>query len=271
VGPPDEPQTWHHGVVARWWAEFNRDGPEIAYFQRHIQESGQPALDVACGTGRLLIPFLHAGLDVDGCDVSADMLALCRERAEREGLSPTLYHQAMHQLDLPRRYRTIVVCGGFGLGGNRRHDVQALRQFHDLLEPGGLLVLDNEVPYANRRTWRAWTRDGRSKLPEAWPDKGDRRTAEDGTQIDLRARVADLDPLAQRLTFEMRGALWRDGKLVTQDDYTLLLTMYFTDELVLLLEQAGFRDIVLTADYTDDAPSSDTEFVVFAARKPLDA
>ena len=31
TGP--EPQTWHYGVVARWWAEFNTDGPEIDYFR----------------------------------------------------------------------------------------------------------------------------------------------------------------------------------------------------------------------------------------------
>ena len=119
-----EPQTWHHGVVARWWAEFHTEGPEIAYFQAFV-EAGKPALDVACGTGRLLIPYLEAGLDVDGCDISKDMLALCRERAEREGLSPDLYEQAMHELDLPRKYRTIYLCGGFGLGGTeittRRH------------------------------------------------------------------------------------------------------------------------------------------------------
>ena len=95
---------------------FNRDGPEIAYFQRFIEDGGEPALDVACGTGRLLVPWLRAGLDVDGCDVSPDMLALCRERAEGEGLSPQLYAQPMHELQLPRSYRTVVVCGGFGLG-----------------------------------------------------------------------------------------------------------------------------------------------------------
>ena len=52
---------------------------------------------MGCGTGRLLIPYLKAGLDVDGCDISADMIALCRERAEREGLAPTLRVQAMHE------------------------------------------------------------------------------------------------------------------------------------------------------------------------------
>jgi len=158
--PPSEPQTWHYGVVARWRAEFNLEGPEIAYFQRFV-EAGQPALDLACGTGRLLIPYLKAGLDVDGCDVSADMLTLCRERAEREGLSPNLYEQAMHELDLPRRYRTIVVCGGFGLGGNRDHDVEALRRIYEHLEPGGLFVVDNEVTFNDSDRWQSWSRSAR--------------------------------------------------------------------------------------------------------------
>jgi len=62
--------TWHYGLVARWWAEFDRDGADIGYFQRVIERCGEPALDLACGSGRLLLPFLRAGLDFDGCDVS---------------------------------------------------------------------------------------------------------------------------------------------------------------------------------------------------------
>jgi SAM-dependent methyltransferase len=116
------PQTWHYGVVARWWAEFIDDGPEIDYFRRRIEASGEPALDAGCGTGRLLLPFLRGGLDVDGSDISADMIALCRAAAEREGLSPALYVQPLHELDLPRRYRTICVCGALGLGSTREQD-----------------------------------------------------------------------------------------------------------------------------------------------------
>src|SRR4030095_9736370 len=84
----DDAQPWHYGLIAKWWAEFNTSGPEIAYFQRFIEENGEPALDAVCGTGRLLVPYLQAGLDVDGSDISPDMLAHCRGRAEREGFSP---------------------------------------------------------------------------------------------------------------------------------------------------------------------------------------
>jgi SAM-dependent methyltransferase len=140
----DQPQTWHYGLVARWWAEFNQASrEELAYYQRLIERDGQPALDLACGTGRLLLPLLRAGLDVDGCDLSPDMLALCRQRAALEGLAPNLYVQAMHALDLPRTYRTIYICDSFGLGGQRQQDKEALRRCYLHLVPEGTLVFSH--------------------------------------------------------------------------------------------------------------------------------
>jgi cyclopropane fatty-acyl-phospholipid synthase-like methyltransferase len=73
-----------------------------------------------CGAGRLLLPYLRAGLDVDACDQSADMIEVCREKATNEGFEPNLYIQAMHAIDLPRLYRTIIVVGSFGLMGSCR-------------------------------------------------------------------------------------------------------------------------------------------------------
>ncbi len=259
--------TWHYGLMARWWSEFNVDGPEIAYFRRFIEGEGQPALDVACGTGCLLLPYLRAGLDVDGCDVSADMLAHCRARAAQEGLQPRLYEQAMHELSLPRTYRTIIVCGSFGLGGNRDWNVEALRRFHRHLEPGGRLVLDNEVPYANAGLWRYWPADERRQLPRAWPETGTRKQTRDGSELELRARLVDLDPLEQVATLEMRIGLWRDGHLLAEEERILKETLYFKHELVHLLERAGFSDIDAQAGYTGAAHTPDDKVLVFVATK----
>jgi SAM-dependent methyltransferase len=258
--------TWHYGVVARWWAEFNEGGPEIGYFQRYI-DAGQPALDVACGTGRLLIPYLRAGLDVDGCDISEDMLALCREAAAREGLTPTLYAQPMHELDLPRRYQTIVVCGALGLGSSRAQDLEALRRLHEHLEPGGVLLLDNEVPYADAALWQYWLKEKRSELPRPKREPGARRSGKDGAEYALRSRVVDFDPLAQQATLEMRAFMWRDGELVAEEEHVLTMTLYFKDELVLMLERAGFDDVRVRGQYNDAEPTVDDDFLVYIAQR----
>ena len=262
-----EPQTWHHGLVARWWAEFMTEGPEIAYFRRFINDAGQPALDAACGTGRLLVPFLDAGLDVDGCDISADMIGLCRERAENAGHSPNLYVQALHELDLPRHYRTIVVCGGFGLGGERSQDQLALERLRDHLEPGGTLVLDNEVPYNYTGDWPFWLASKRKELPEDFGEPRPRRMGSDGAEYGLRSRLIDLDPLNQRATYEMRAEKWLDGTLIEEEKHLLKLTMYFKDELVLMLEKAGFSEISVRGGYADAEPTPDHDFLVFVAHR----
>jgi len=261
----EPPTTWHYGLVARWWAEFNVDAPELDLF-KPILEAGQPALDLACGTGRLLVPLVRAGLDVDGCDVSPDMIELCRERLAGEGLETNLYAQAMHELDLPRRYRTILVCGGFGLGGRREHDREALRRIHDHLEPGGLLVLDNEVPYASR-TWGRWPREARGELPAAWAEYGERERAADGSELALAGRLVALDPLEQHVTTQLRAGCWRDGELVSEEEHTLNMTLYFTHEVELLLLLAGFDEVELRAGHEDRPPTADDDFVVFLARK----
>src|SRR5437762_11465114 len=72
----------------------------IAFFHNRIRHNSGVALEIACGTGRLLVPLLRDGLAVEGLDASAEMLALCRTKAAHVGVTPTLYQQLMQDLDL---------------------------------------------------------------------------------------------------------------------------------------------------------------------------
>ena len=83
---------FHRGLAALLFQVVNRDdAPDVAYYREIIERSGQPALDAGCGPGRLLCQYLRAGLDVDGCDISPDMLDLCRARAQADGVTPSLH------------------------------------------------------------------------------------------------------------------------------------------------------------------------------------
>jgi SAM-dependent methyltransferase len=261
-----EPQTWHYGLVAEYWSKFNSDGPEIDYFGRFVA-AGQPALDAGCGAGRLLVPWLRSGYDVDGSDVSADMIERCRERARAEGFDPTLLVQPLHQLEPPRRYRTIVVCGVFGLGTTRTQDEEALRRLRDCLEPGGTLLLDNQVPYSSDR-WGLWRPEERRKLPEPWPPSDDERErADDGSEFELRARALRFDPLDQSIVMEIRADKWVDGAHVGSEEHTLTMRSYLRDELVLMLRAAGFADVRVRGGYEDEEPTADHDFLVYIARR----
>jgi SAM-dependent methyltransferase len=267
----DEPQTWHHGLMARWWAEFKEpEADEFAFFLHEIARSGEPALDLACGVGRLLLPLLESGLDVDGVDVSLDMLAQAQKSATARGLSPTLTAQAIHELDLPRRYRTIFICDSFGIGGPRANDLQGLRRILEHLEPGGALVFSHGLPYGDEESeWLRWL-PGRHGDPEPWPDTGDRRRAADGDDLELLFRESSWDPLLQRSILEVRGRRWRDGELVEQDEHSIYLSAYFAQEIVTMLGVVGFTDVEIQGRYNGIAATADDTDVVFLARRPLE-
>ena len=264
----DGPKTWHYGLIARWWAEFNEPDPdELAFYRSCIERYGEPALDLACGTGRLLLPLLAAGLDVDGIDLSEDMLALAREAAERQGLEPRLLRQAMGELDLPRRYRTVYICDSFGIGGRRADDREMLRRVHGALEAGGALIFSHDLPYADAAQWACWLPEGRRELPRPWQESGERRRAADGDEIELTGRLFDVNPSTQVVTMQMRPRLYRDGAMVKEEEHTIRIAMYFREELLSMLAHAGFSSVEVQAPYSGRSATAEDTSLVFIARR----
>jgi SAM-dependent methyltransferase len=206
------PSTWHYGLIADHWALNNLDAPELEIYEPHLRN---PVLDAGCGTGRLLAPLREHGFDVDGCDMSADMLERCRQRVPEA----TLWVSALHELDPPRRYGGIVCSGVFGLGSTHEQDVAALGRLHDALLPSGVLVLDNEEsPFA--RVVRDWNE----------PSKG---------EISMRTRVDAVDE-ADRCVRLTISAATQDGRY---EEHELTMRQWYRDELEPALRTAGFDEI----------------------------
>ena len=259
------PVVWHYGLMAEHWAEFKTEVPELPFFAASIERFGSPVLDLGCGTGRVLLPLLRAGVDIDGCDVSADMIRLARDAAHRDGFAPNFYVQPMHELALPRRYRMIYICGSFGLGGDRANDLECFRRCHDHLEPGGALVFNIQMEYTSREAWEAWLSESRRRMPEPWPDRGSPRIAKDGSQHFIQIRVLDVDALNQTYTREVHLEKWMSGKAILAEDYVLRGNLYLKQELLLMLHVSDFNDVVVQGNYGDESATSDHEELVFTA------
>ena len=137
------------GLAAATWDGFAGDEPKRDYYVygRLIAQHPGRVLDVGCGTGRILVPYLADGIDIEGIDSSQEALSICRENAARKGLTATLYEQRMEALDLPNRYSTIIVPGGsFHLLIEREDAAKALKRFNEHLEANGVLALSLDDP-----------------------------------------------------------------------------------------------------------------------------
>jgi SAM-dependent methyltransferase len=246
------------GLAASTWDLFGSDEPQgdHEFYKKLVRTNGGPALDVGCGTGRHLVRFLEAGLDVDGTDTSAEMLAIAREKAERIGLSPNLFRQSMQELDLPRRYRTIFSANGpFPLVVDRLDALEALRRLRTHLEPDGLLAFDVYDP------WHDMAREiGRWKLIS----KATRPS--DGAECRMYWLVEARDLVEQTVDYRRRYVVFKDGRPIEEEWRTTSERWYFKHELVLLMEKAGFHDIEVKGDFLDEEFTSLHSTMVFIAR-----
>lgn len=222
--------TWHHGLVADYWASENLDAPELELYGRHLRS---PVLDAGCGTGRLLAPLRERGFDVDGCDASSDMIERCRRRAP----AATLWVSTLHELSPPRQYASIVCSGVLGLGSTRAQDVAALERLHDALLPGGVLVLDNdERPF----DWRV-----RDWSP---PSNG---------PISLSTRVDAVDEEDRCVSMTIRAER-SDGQ---REEHELTMRLWYREELEPLLRRVGLQVVSVL-------PGVDEHTLVYLAARP---
>lgn len=196
------------------------------------------------------------------------MVALCAARAKAEGLTPRLEVLPNHELRAERSYRTAFMCGVFGIGGSRSNDLAALRRIHDVLAPGGTLLIDQDLPYDTNDldAWARWLPGHRADLPTEPSTENERRRAANGDEIELFGQLLDLNPLEQRITFSLGARLWRDGKVIEeQAAMTLHENLYFPQEIVLLLEVSGFKSITLETAHTGEPATPEDGKVIFVA------
>jgi len=238
----------YSGYAAMMWAAYDEPGWDHAYYKNVIAKNGGVALDIGCGTGRLLRSYLRAGLNVEGVDIAADMLVQCRRLAEVEGLTAvTLYNQPMQALDLPKKYNTIYIpCGSFACVMDRRESLEALKRLKAHLAPDGELVFnlfieeESKPDEAPLTEWKDWAR---KPLP-------------DGKTLFVDRRVTSIDRIEQAVTEERRYRVIdgdsREIPALHEEIRTGGYRWYTRNEALWLCELAGLAVEKITGDYKDE-------------------
>ncbi|MCB0982833.1 MAG: class I SAM-dependent methyltransferase [Ilumatobacteraceae bacterium] len=124
------------------WAKLEAAGHsthgEADLIERYVRQGGRPpsVLDAGCGMGRVAIELHHRGIEVEGADLDADLLAYAQADAPH-----VVWHLAdLAEMALGRTYGVVAMPGNVMLfcAAAVRADVVARCAAH--LAPGGLLV-----------------------------------------------------------------------------------------------------------------------------------
>lgn len=208
--------------------------PDTRFHLERFEGFGRPILEPACGSGRTLVPFLQAGLDVTGFDPSLEMLDRCRARAAEAGFAPDVSRRRYEDFAYDRRFGAILIpVGSFTLIDDFAAAMDVLRRFHAHLEPGGVLVIDLQglnfltSQAADRRRW----------------------TAANGDLLTCEGVRTATDLLRQRAETTYRYERWRDHTLVESQIDAMAQRYWGLDEFRLALEAAGFADVTVCGGY----------------------
>ncbi len=118
---------------------------DVAFWRRIVRRESAPALELGCGTGRLLVPLSRDG-DVIGLDRSAPMLRRLRARVARARASkrPRVVRGDVRALPFPADTVGLVIAP-YGMLQSMTSDralKATLGEAARVLRPGGLLGVD---------------------------------------------------------------------------------------------------------------------------------
>jgi len=226
---------------------------DVPYFIQHLSKIGGRILEGMVGSGRLLIPLLEAGLNVEGIDTSPDMLAACQQNCATRGLNPVLNESSIEKLDVPGKFSAIVVTlGSFMLLGSRTAAITALQEFTRHLEPNGRIFVDLGLPIGSFKA--------EGTLAQWEPVQ-----CLDGSVIVMQTS-SRIDWMEQVEHTFIRYEKWKEGKLVDTELQHLLLHWFGREEFRMCLREQGYTDITLCANYNDElTPSSYHDQLCFSA------
>ena len=203
-------------------------------------------LDLGCGTGELTRLMAKKGYDMIAVDSSADMLEIASQNWE-DGI---LYiHQRMEELELGESVQAAYsACDSVNYILEEEDLLQAFCRVYSHLMPGGIFLFDMNTDYKYRvllgENTFAESRDEGSFI---WENYYDEESAVN--EYDLTLFIPEEGELFRRYT-----------ELHYQKNYSM-------ERVRKLLEQAGFCDICLYDDYTDNPVREDSERCTITARK----
>ena len=223
----------------------------LDYIEKILDRYGYRAVrvaDLACGTGNTVLPFARRGYEAAGVDIAPAMLALARQKAEREGLNADFLEQDMRELTLPGPV-DLFTCYHDGL--NYITDPADLKlvlgKVYHYLKPGGLFIFDLVVVNKLKDAGGDTTFFDEKDLSLVWDSCYDKE--QEIWEITLTG-------------FVRKGDLYEKFTEVHREKH------YAREEIEPLLAAVGFELLDVLHSFSLEPPNPSTRRVFYVARKP---
>jgi ubiquinone/menaquinone biosynthesis C-methylase UbiE len=207
-------------------------------------------LDLACGTGELSVRFAKKGFQVTGVDLSSDMLAVAKAKAEDQRVVIPFFEQDMAELEGLGSFDIIgIFCDSLNYLPSEEKVISTFQRASKSLNQDGILFFDIHSIYKINELFVNQTftfcDDHIAYIWNSFP-------GECSNSVEHELSFFVEDP--------------KDGRYNRIDEFheqrTFPINQYSG-----WLEEAGFEILEIAADFEEKAPQPDSERIFFMARK----
>jgi ubiquinone/menaquinone biosynthesis C-methylase UbiE len=225
----------------------------VTFINRQVEvykPSGKKMLDLACGTGQLSILLAEQDFKITGVDLSADMLSVAREKAEKNGHSLFLVEQDMTQLEGLGEFDIIgIFCDSLNYLQTEQDVIHTFQGVYKHLKKDGLFMFDIHSIY---------------KMSQLFINQTYAYNGEEISYIWQCFEGEQPYSVEHELTFFKLDD--ESGKYNRYDELHFQRTFQLS-HYERWLNESGFEILSITADFHDAKPGDKSERIFFTARK----
>lgn len=224
----------------------NYDHFEEFYLNLARQYGAGGIVDVACGTGAVLLPLAEQGFDIDGTDLSEEMCRVAAAKAEARGLRLNIIPADMTVFDSGRKYSLAIIArSGFMHLPTQELQEKALLNLREQLLPGGVLTLNTFDPYPPAQAQQLRT------TPEDYSFRLEYRNSR-GNREELYHAIT-YDIYTQQMYGNWKFVEYNDaGEVIGERVRPLMMRQTYRSEMFLLAKLCGFEVTDIYRGYDGD-------------------
>lgn len=224
----------------------NHEGFQDFYLELAQKYGALGVVDIACGTGAVLLYLAERGIDVDGTDLSEEMCKVAKAKAAARGLKLKVEAANMTTFCLGRKYSLAIIArSGFMHLPTTQLQKEALLNIRAQLSDGGILTFNTFDP------WPPFQAEMMATTLEDYSFRLEYRNSEGRRERIYNA--ISYDPYTQLMHGNWKfETLDEDGRVIGERIRPLQMRQTYRSEVFLLAELCGFEVLDIYRGYQGD-------------------
>ena len=203
---------------------------ELEFYLSFVKDKTMKVLEPMCGNGRMLIPFMEKGVDIEGFDISEEMLKVCRQKAAQLNLTPTVFCKKIEDFKSDKKFDLILIpFGSFSLLPDELAD-RGLDNLKAVLKGEGKILLTTITRYNGIEDVSEWVETNKKYFEH---------------ETIVEYKKVHFDETNNLLKMQLKYESFLGDKLEKTEIMDFPMRLYNPGEFESILKGKGFQNIVV--------------------------